>query len=131
MTPRKLWVLKAHTKTYKIHDVCQNLRQDFDIYRNIDHQKVKKLKKETKEKQKRHTNKPETKQINKRTNKETTKTKNTNKRCRLFFFWSDVMAGAIACGQTIQIKRQQASNHANPHKLMNFTCRNRPCSTNS
>ena len=50
MTPRKLWVLKAHTKTYKIHDFCQNLRQDFDVYRNIDHQKAKKLKKETKEK---------------------------------------------------------------------------------
>ena len=50
----------------------------------------------------------------------TTKTKITNKRCRLFFFWSDAMAGAIACGQTKQIKRQQASNHANQHKLMNF-----------
>ena len=45
MTPQKLWVLKAHTKTYKIHDFYQNLRQDFDIYRNIDHQKAKKLKK--------------------------------------------------------------------------------------
>ena len=36
MTPQKLWVLKAHTKTDKIDDVCQNIRQDFDIYRNID-----------------------------------------------------------------------------------------------
>ena len=75
MTPRKLWVLKAHIKIYKIHDFCQNLRQDFDIYRNIDHQKGKKLKKETKE-TKRHTNKQETKQIKKRANKETTKQKN-------------------------------------------------------
>ena len=57
MTPRKLWVLKAHTKTYKIHDVCQNLRQYFNIYRNIDHQKAKKLKKETKEKKDTQTNK--------------------------------------------------------------------------
>ncbi len=36
------------------------------------------------------------------------------------FFWSDAMAGAIACGQTKQIKRQHASNHANQPKLMNF-----------
>ena len=28
MTSRKLWVLKAHTKTDKIDDVCQNIRQD-------------------------------------------------------------------------------------------------------
>ena len=36
------------------------------------------------------------------------------------------MAWAIACGQTKQTKRKQASNHANQHKLMDFTCRNRP-----
>ena len=30
------------------------------------------------------------------------------------FFWFNAMAGAIACGQTKQIKRQ-ASNHANKH----------------
>ena len=35
-------------------------------------------------------------------------------------YWSDAVAGAIACGQTKQIKRQHASNHANQHKLMNF-----------
>ena len=74
MTPQKLWVLKAHTKT----------------------------KKETKEKRTRHTNKQAIKQISKRANKETTK---TNKPSRLFFFWSDAMAGAIACGQTKQIKK--------------------------
>ena len=39
MTPQMLWVLKAHTKTDKINDFCQNVRQDFDIYRNIDHRK--------------------------------------------------------------------------------------------
>ena len=58
----------------------------------------------------RDTNKQTTKQINKRTNQETKKQK-TNKQCRLFF-WSDAMAGAIACGQTIQIKIQQASKQA-------------------
>ena len=47
MTPQKLWVLKAHTKICKMYDFGQNLRQDFDIYRNIDHQKAKKLEKET------------------------------------------------------------------------------------
>ena len=107
----------THTKIDKIVDFCENIRQDFEIYRNIDHQKAKKLKKETKEKRIRHTNKQASKQINKQTNKETTK---TNKQCRLIFFWSDAMVGAIACGQTKQIKRQQASNHANQHKLMNF-----------
>ena len=39
MTPQMLWVLKAHTKTDKMADFCQNVRQDFDIYRNIDHRK--------------------------------------------------------------------------------------------
>ena len=39
MTPQMLWVLKAHTKTDKIDDFFQNVRQDFDIYRNIDHRK--------------------------------------------------------------------------------------------
>ena len=93
------------------------------------HRSSKKTKKQTKEKSKTHkqTSDHANKQTNKQRNK---KTKKTNKRCRLFF-WSDAMAGAIACGQTIQIKRQQASNHANQHKLMNLTCRNRPCSTNS
>ena len=53
MTPQKLWVLKAHTKTHKLDDFCQNIRQDFDIYRNIDHRKsvhidsLKKKKKKT------------------------------------------------------------------------------------
>ena len=103
MTPQKLWVLKAHTKSYKIDDFSQNIRQDFDIYLNIDHQKAKKLKKEQRRRT-RHTNKQAIKQINKRTNKGTTK---TNKPSRLFFFfWSDAMVGAIACGQTKQIKRQ-------------------------
>ena len=49
MTPQKLWVLKAHTKTNKIDDFCQNIRQDFDIYWNIEHQKpldIDSLKKE-------------------------------------------------------------------------------------
>ena len=34
MTPQKLWVLKAPTKTNRIDDFYQNVRQDFDIYRN-------------------------------------------------------------------------------------------------
>ena len=83
MTPQKFWVLKAHTKTDKIGGVCQNIRQDVDIYWNIDHQKAKKLKKQQRKKIIRHTNKQASKRINKRTNKETTK---TNKQCRLFFF---------------------------------------------
>ena len=58
MTPQKLWVLKAHTKSDKIYDVCQIIRQDVDIYRNIDHQKAKKLKKkQRKKKQDTQTNK--------------------------------------------------------------------------
>ena len=51
MTPQKLWVLKAHIKPDKIHDVGQNICQYFDIYRNIDHQKAKKLKKKQKKKE--------------------------------------------------------------------------------
>ena len=69
MTPRKLRVLKAHIKIYKIHDFCQHLRQDFDIYRNIDHQKAKKLKQETKE-NKNKTHKQTRDQTNKQTNKQ-------------------------------------------------------------
>ena len=49
MTPQKLWVLNAHAKTDEINDVCQYIRQDFDMYRNIDHQKAKKLKKKQRE----------------------------------------------------------------------------------
>ena len=63
-------------------DFCQNIRQEFDIYLNIDHQKAKKLKKEQRRRT-RHTNKQAIKQINKRTDEETTK---TNKPSRLFFF---------------------------------------------
>ncbi len=62
MTPQKLWVLNAHTKTNKIDECCQNIRQDFDIYRNIDNQKAKKLKKKRRKKEQ-HT------QTNKRANK--------------------------------------------------------------
>ena len=61
MAPQKLWVLKAHTKTDRINAVCQNIRQDCDIYRNIDNQKAKKLK--TKERQKEYDT-----QTNKRAN---------------------------------------------------------------
>ena len=84
MTPRKLWVLKAHTKPDKIHDFFQNICQDFDIYRNIDHQKAKKLKR-NKGKHIRHTNKHATKQINKRTNTETKKQKNKQAMSHAFF----------------------------------------------
>ena len=45
MTPNKLWVLKTHTQNDKINDIGQNIRQHFDMYWNIDHQKAKKLKK--------------------------------------------------------------------------------------
>ena len=51
MTPQKLWVLKAHAKTDKIDDFCQNIRQDFDIYWNIEHQKTKKLKRKQRKKE--------------------------------------------------------------------------------
>ena len=103
-------------------DFCQNIRQDFDIYRNIDNQKAKKLKKKQRKKNKTH------KQTSEQTNKQTNKQRNkTNKQAvSPVFFWSDAMVGAIACGQTKQTKRKQASNHANQHKLMDFTCRNRP-----
>ena len=117
MTPQKLWVLKAHTKIDKIDDFLLKYSSRFWDLSEHRSSKSKETKKETKEKRIRHTNKQASKQINKQTNKETTK---TNKQCRLFFFWSDAMAGAIACGQTKQIKREQASNHANQHKLMNF-----------
>ena len=80
MTPQKLWVLKAHTKSDKIDDFCQNIRQDFDIYLNIDHQKAKKLKKEQRRRT-RHTNKQAIKQINKRTNKGTTNEQFIPKHC--------------------------------------------------
>ena len=49
-----------HTKINKINDLRENIRQDVDIYWNIDHQKAKKLKKETKEKSIRHANKQAT-----------------------------------------------------------------------
>ena len=51
MTPQKLRVSYAHIKINKIDNVCQNIRQDFDIYRNIDNQKAKKLKKKKREKE--------------------------------------------------------------------------------
>ena len=69
MTPQKLWVLEAHANTDKIDDFFQNIRQDFNIYWNIEHQKAKKLKKKQRKKI-RHTNKQASTQINKRTNKE-------------------------------------------------------------
>ena len=82
MTSQKLWVLKAHTKTNRINDFCQNVRQDFVIYRNIDHQKAKKLeKKQRKKEQDTQTNKRSNKQANAQTKKQ-----KTNKQCRLFFF---------------------------------------------
>ena len=54
MTPQKLWVLKAHTQIYKNYDFCQNLRQDFRIYRDIDHQKAKFVKSNNGKKNKTH-----------------------------------------------------------------------------
>ena len=51
MTRQKLWVLKAHTQTDKINDFCQNIRLDFDIYRNIDNQKAKKVKQKQRKKE--------------------------------------------------------------------------------
>ena len=71
--------------------------------------KSKESKKETNEKNIRHTNKQATKQINKRTNKETKKQRKQTSGVACFF-WSDAMAGAIACGQTKQIKTQQTNN---------------------
>ena len=70
MTLQKLWVLKAHTKIHKMNDNCQNIRQVFYIYRNIDNQKARKQKKETKEKTN-NTHKQTSDQTNKQTNKET------------------------------------------------------------
>ena len=72
MTHRMLWVLKAHTKIHKMNDNCQNIRQDFDIYRNIDNQKAKKLK------MKQKTNNTHT-QTSDQTNKQTNK--RTNEQC--------------------------------------------------
>ena len=86
------------------------------------------MNKQKKEKRIRHTNKRANKYTNEQTKKQQQQNK-TNKQGRLFFVWSDAMVGAIACGQTKQIKRQRASNHANRHKLMKFTCRNRRCPT--
>ena len=53
------------------------------------------------------------KQANDQTNKQTNKQRNKQKQRKqtsdvACFFWSDAMAGAIACGQTILMKRQQA-----------------------
>ena len=62
MTPQTLCVLKAPIKTDRIDDLCQIIRQDFDIYRNIDHQKAKKLKKKQRKKE-------QDTQTNKRSNK--------------------------------------------------------------
>ena len=56
MTHEKLWVLKAHTKIHKMNDNCRDIRQEFDIYRNIDNQKAKKLKRKQKKQQTSHTN---------------------------------------------------------------------------
>ena len=82
MTPQKLWVLKAHTKTDRIDDVWQNVRQDFDIYRNIDHQKAKKLKKKQRKKNKTH------KQTSDQTNKQTSKQRNNkDKQVELLVFF--------------------------------------------
>ena len=108
-----MWVLKTHTKTDKMNDLCQNIRQDFDIYWNIDHQKAKKL---NGEKNKTHTQTSEqpTKQPKKQRNGHNNQP--TNQQTSFVFVWSDVRVGAIACGQAIQIKRQHASNHANQHK---------------
>ena len=70
MTPQKLWVLKAHTKINENNDFCQNLRQDFRIYRNIDHQKAKVLKSNNGKKNKTH------KQTKDRTSKQTNTQRN-------------------------------------------------------
>ena len=51
MAPQKLWVLKAHANSDKFEDVYQNIRQGFDIYQNIDHQKEKKRKKKQRKKE--------------------------------------------------------------------------------
>ena len=67
-------------------DFWENIRQDFDSYRNIDHQKAKKLKKETKEKRIRHSNKQTSTEINKRTNKETNKNKENKQAMSPVFF---------------------------------------------
>ena len=66
-----------------------------------------KSRKQMKKEQDTQTNKQAIKQVSKRTNDGT---KKTNKQCRLFFFWSDAMAGAIACGQTKQIKNNKQGN---------------------
>ena len=110
------------SRSWMFDDVCQNVRQDVDIYWNLDHQKAKKLKKKQTKKNKTHkqTGEPTNKQMNKQRNE---KNKQPNKQCRLFFCWSDAMAGAIACGQTKQMKRQQTNNHANRHTLMNLDTR--------
>ena len=84
MTPQKLWVLNAPTKTNRIDDVCQNVRQDFDIYRNIDHQKAKKLKKKQRKRNKTH--KETSEQTNKQTNKQRNNKNKKNKQAMSFVF---------------------------------------------
>ena len=82
MTPEKLWVLKARTKTDRISDFCQIFRQDFRIYRNIDHQKAKELKQQQWKKNKTH------KQTKDRTSKQTNKQRNEkNKQAVLPVFF--------------------------------------------
>ena len=55
-------------------DFCENIRKDFDIYWNIDHQKAKILKNKQRKKIKTH------KQANDQTNKQTNKQRNKQKQ---------------------------------------------------
>ena len=59
---RKVVGFKARTKTNRISIFCQIFRQDFRIYRNIDHQKAKELKQQQWKKE-------QDTQTNKRSNK--------------------------------------------------------------
>ena len=108
MRPQQLWVLKAHTEINKIDDHCQNIRQDFDIYRNIDHQKAKKLKKKQRKKNKTH------KQTSGQTNKQTSKQRNKNKQAMSPVFFGPVqwLEPLRAAKRNKQKENKQASKQA-------------------
>ena len=76
MTHQKMWVLKTHTTVDTINEFCQNIRQDVDMYWNIDHRKAKEKKKETTEKNK--TRKQTSEQTNKQKKKQRNEQHETN-----------------------------------------------------
>ena len=52
--------------------------------------------------------------LKKQANEQTKKQQRQTSRVACFFFWSDAMAGAIACGQTKQIKKTISKQSRGP-----------------